>query len=99
MDTIAAAHVASAAAALGANASTSDPGNTLEASAAVRSAAEDKLSAAQTEFDRKHERNAKKLDALSAELDALDPAPLSEQVGAAPSLVERGQRLLSFLHI
>ncbi|XP_056280789.1 laminin subunit beta-1b isoform X2 [Pseudoliparis swirei] len=85
MDTIAAAHVASAAAALGANASTSDPGNTLEASAAVRSAAEDKLSAAQTEFDRKHERNAKKLDALSAELDALDPAPLSEQTcgGAA----------------
>lgn len=36
------------------------------------------------EFNRKHQRNAKKLDKLSEELDQLDLTPLSEQVREAP---------------
>lgn len=77
MDTISEAHQQSIMSELRAN---SDPGNTLEKSANTRKITEGSLASSQTEFDRKHERNMKKLDKLSTDLDQLDVSPLSEQV-------------------
>ncbi|KAM3858939.1 laminin subunit beta-1b [Diretmus argenteus] len=84
MDTIAAAHMRSMMAEFNANASTSSPGNTLQQSATVRQTTEDKLSSTQKEFNRKHQRNADKLDKLTADLDAFDLSALGEKTcGAA----------------
>lgn len=80
MDTISEAHRQSMMSELRANISTSNPGSTLEQSAATRQTTEEVLAGGQKDFDRKHEKNLKKLDKLSADLDQLDLSPLSEQV-------------------
>lgn len=86
MDTISEAHQQSMMSELRANISTSNPGNTLEQSAATRQTTEDSLANSQKDFDRKHERNVKKLDKLSTDVDQLDLLPLSEQVHAQNQL-------------
>lgn len=81
MDTISEAHRQSMMAELRANASTSNPGNTLEQSATGRRTTEVHMASSEKEFDRKQQKNLKKLDKLSTELDQMDLSPLSEQVG------------------
>lgn len=66
---------------LRANASTSNPGNTLEQSAKCRQTTEKEMGKSEKDFDRRQQRNLNKLDKLSTELDQLDLSPLSEQVG------------------
>ncbi|XP_030575702.1 laminin subunit beta-1b [Archocentrus centrarchus] len=85
LETITAAHMESKKAEMRANASTSDNGNTVEQSAAVRQATEGKLSSRQKDFDRKHQRNEQKLDKLSKELDKFSLSSISEKIcgGAA----------------
>lgn len=80
MDTITEAHMQSMLDEFRANASTSNPGNTLEQSATVRQATEDKLNKTQKEFDRRHQRSTQKLEKLATELDQLDLSALSEKV-------------------
>ncbi|XP_040031381.2 laminin subunit beta-1b [Gasterosteus aculeatus] len=77
-DTIAEARAQSVAAERSANTSTSSPGSWVEQSAALRKAAEGKLSGARKEFDRRNQRNSEKLDKLSAALETLVLSPLSE---------------------
>ncbi|KAM8907948.1 laminin subunit beta-1b isoform 2-T2 [Spinachia spinachia] len=84
MNTILDEHMVSLVAEVNSNFSTSGPGSPVEESAALRRAAEEKLSAARKEFDRKHQRNSQKLDKLESELETLDLSPLSETTcGAA----------------
>lgn len=80
LDTISTAHAQSTMAESRVNASVSNPGSTLNQSAASRQATEEKMSSSSKEFDRKHQRNVKKLDKLSEELDQFDLTTLSEQV-------------------
>lgn len=80
LDTISSAHTLSTMAESRVNASTSRPGSTVEQSAASRRATDARLSESDAEFDRKHQRNTKRLDKLSEELDQLDLTALSEQV-------------------
>ncbi|XP_029018655.2 laminin subunit beta-1b [Betta splendens] len=85
MDSIRDAHEQSRMAEARANASTSDPTNTVKQSAATRKETEDRLSSGQKEFDRRHQRNEQKLEKLSNELEKFDLSPLSEKTcgGAA----------------
>lgn len=83
LDTISTAHAQSTMAESLVNASTSNPGSTVNQSAASRQATEEKMSSSSKEFDRKHQRNVKKLDKLSEELDQFDLTALSEQVRKA----------------
>ncbi|XP_026002832.1 laminin subunit beta-1b isoform X2 [Astatotilapia calliptera] len=80
LETITAAHMQSRMAEQRTNASTSDPGNTVKQSVAVRKATEDKLSSTKKEFDRKQQRNMQKLDKLSKELDKFSLSSLSEKI-------------------
>lgn len=95
MDTISEAHQKSMMSELRANISTSNPGSTLEQSATTRQTTEGSLANSQKDFDRKHERNMKKLDKLSTDLDQLDLSPLSEQV----ELGVETQNQFSFLFV
>ncbi|KAM4615458.1 laminin subunit beta-1b [Polymixia lowei] len=84
VDTIASAHMQSMMSEFRANASTSNPGNTVKQSATVRQAAEDKLSSNQKDFDRRHQRNTQKLDKLDGDLDKFNMSALSRKTcGAA----------------
>ena len=87
LDTISAAHTQSTMAEHRVNASTSNLGNTVEQSGSLRQATMDKMSSNEKDFDRKHQRNLKKLDKLSSELDQFDLSPLSEQVTNTKSIV------------
>lgn len=80
LETITAAHIQSRMAEQRTNASTSDPGNTVKQSVAVRKATEDKLSSRKKEFDRKQQRNIQKLDKLSKELDKFSLSSLSDKI-------------------
>lgn len=83
LDTISTTHAQSTMAESLVNASTSNPGSTLNQSAASRQATEEKLSHGAKEFERMHQRNVKKLDKLSEDLDQFDLTPLSEQARKA----------------
>lgn len=82
MSTISAAHMESTAAEWRSKASTSYPGSTVQESTVLRKTAEDKLSRSQKEFDRKHQRNNRKLENLSQELDKFNLTRLSEKVNS-----------------
>ncbi|XP_077565701.1 laminin subunit beta-1-like [Stigmatopora nigra] len=83
-DTIAEASEESLRAEIRVNASTADPGNGVRRSAWLRRATEDKLNGSQREFDRRHQRNAQKIDKLHKETDELRlSSALSQKVWGA----------------
>ncbi|XP_077449810.1 laminin subunit beta-1-like isoform X2 [Stigmatopora argus] len=79
-DTIAEASEESLQAEIRVNASTVDPGNAVRRSASLREATEEKLNGSQKEFDRRHQRNAQKIDKLQKETDKLQSSALSQKV-------------------
>ncbi|XP_070687633.1 laminin subunit beta-1a [Pempheris klunzingeri] len=67
-----------------ANASTIDPGSPVEASAALRRLAEDKMNQTREEFLRRHTEHALRLDELAGELQTLDLSEISHKTCGSP---------------
>ncbi|XP_072566065.1 laminin subunit beta-1-like [Paramormyrops kingsleyae] len=67
-----------------ANASTTDPGSTVEQSAAIRRAAEDRMNGSRAQFSRTQEEDARRLDDLAVQLETLGLSKLSEKTCGNP---------------
>lgn len=63
-----------------ANASTTDPGSTVEQSASIRRAVEDRMNGSRAEFSTRQEEDARRLDDLAVQLETLGLSKLSEKV-------------------
>nr|XP_015207975.1 PREDICTED: laminin subunit beta-1 [Lepisosteus oculatus] len=61
------------------NASTTDPGNTVEQSSAIRQQVEDKMNETRLQFDENQAEYSKRLDDLAGQLESLDLTELSEK--------------------
>ncbi|KAG9345888.1 hypothetical protein JZ751_009044 [Albula glossodonta] len=67
------------------NASTSDPDNTLQQSANLRQAVEDRMNETKEEFDAKQDEHAKTLDDLAGQLETLNLSELSDKTCGTPA--------------
>ncbi|KAM9753080.1 LOW QUALITY PROTEIN: laminin subunit beta-1-like [Menidia menidia] len=68
-----------------ANASTTDAGSPLEASADLRRLTEDQMNRSRAQFLRAHSEHAQKLDNLAGELQTLDLLDISHKICGSPS--------------